>query len=200
MFKSLPSTVARFTLSLTLGLFAWNSALAAGEGASVKRVSLDAAPAEAQEIPATRADLMRTFKARCPGRVERLLSIALPSERPDFTAIADICGCAASAVQALPENTPAADYPAQAAQAALACSKGTITARNEQRARRAFSPYLTAQGLNAQQIGTFSRCAADTHWRNTTGGQAAGGTSAWWGLCSEQIGRKDLSPPEGARD
>ena len=157
MFKSLPSTVARFTLSLTLGLFAWNSALAAGEGASVKRVSLDAAPAEAQEIPATRADLMRTFKARCPGRVERLLSIALPSERPDFTAIADICGCAASAVQALPENTPAADYPAQAAQAALACSKGTITARNEQRARRAFSPYLTAQGLKIVKENTRSK-------------------------------------------
>lgn len=200
MFKSLPSTAARLSLSLALGLVVWNSALAAGEGAAIKRVSLDAAPAAAQEIPATRADLMRMFKARCPGRVERLLSIALPSERPDFTAIADICTCATGAVQALADSTPAADYPAQAAQAALACSKGTITARNEQRARRAFSPYLTAQGLNAQQIGTFSRCAADTHWHHTTGGRTSAGTSAWWGVCSEQIGRKDLSPPDGARD
>lgn len=205
MFKSLPSTAARFTLSLALGVLLSNAALAAGGGATLKRTSLEASPTDAQDVPATRAELMRTFKARCPGRVERLLSIALPSERPDFSAIADICTCAASAVQTLPDSTPTADYPAQAAQAALSCSKGTITTRNEQRARRALSPYLTAQGLDAQQIGAFSRCAADTHWRHTTDEARAtapsrAGHYAWWGVCSEQIGRKDLSPPEGGRD
>lgn len=200
MFKSLPATVARLTIFLALGLVIGNSALAASEGTGLKRVSMDAAPAEAQEPPATRADLMRTFKARCPGRVERLLSIALPSERANFTVIADICTCATGAVNALPESTPAADYPDQAAQAALACSRDTVTARNEQRARRAFSTYLMAQGLNAQQIGTFSRCAADTHWHLNTGGQTAARTSGWWRVCSEQLGRKDLPPPEGAED
>lgn len=199
MSKSPPFMATHFLMPFALGLVLWNSALAAGEATALKRVSLEAAPTHS-EIPATRAELIRTFKARCPGRVERLMSIALPSERPDFTAIGDICACAATAVQALPDSTPAADYPTQAGQAALACSKGTITSRNEQRARRALSPYLTAQGLNAQQIGTFSRCAADTHWRHATGGQASANASTWWGVCSEQIGRQDLAPPEGTRD
>lgn len=173
-----------------------------GWAVSPSKVSLNQEAPSAQEAPMTRADMMRTFKARCPGRVERLLSVALPSERPSFKAIGDICTCAATAMETLPESA-SSDYTAQATQAALACGKPTITARNEQLARKALGPYLSAQGLDANQVGHFSQCAADTHWQSTLNKSMEAQrppAEGWWTTCTEQVGRKGLPPPDNLRD
>ena len=150
--------------------------------------------------PPSRADLQRMFKARCPGRVERLLGVALPAERPDFKVIADICSCATQTMEASPDTTTVDQFRTQAAQVALACSKNTITAHNELRARHALGPYLSAQGLDEQQVAHFSQCAASTHWKNTVetslGDANTPSTNAWWSVCTEQIGRKGLPEPQ----
>ena len=147
----------------------------------------------------SRAELHRMFKARCPGRVEKLLGVALPTERPDFKVIADICICASTSMEAVPDSTTLGQFKAQAAQAALTCSKTTITTHNEMRTRKALGPYLSSQGLDAQQVAAFSQCAAATHWRNTVDAAQEGvrpEASAWWGPCTEQIGRKGLPEPQ----
>jgi hypothetical protein len=147
----------------------------------------------------SRADLQRMFKARCPGRVERLLSVALPAERPDFKVIADICTCATNSMDTAPDGLPPGQFQVQAAQAALACSKNTITAHNEQRTRKVLGSYLSAQGLNVQQVSAFSQCVADTHWKHTVDASqeaSRGAGGAWWATCTEQIGHKGLPPPQ----
>lgn len=145
-----------------------------------------------------RADLQRMFKARCPGRVERLLGVALPAERPDFKVIADICACATTAMEGAPADTSAEQFKSQAAQSALACSKNTITAHNERRTRKALGPYLAAQGMDTQQVTAFSQCAADTHWQNTVSAARdapPAESGAWWSTCTERVGRKGLPEP-----
>lgn len=198
--RALPKIVPS---AVVAGWLLGGSALANGAWAvTPSKVSLDQSAPSAQETPSTRTDMMRTFKARCPGRVERLLSVALPSERPNFKDIGDICTCAATAMETLPESATA-DYTAQATQAALACSKPTITARNEQLARKALGPHLTAQGLDASQVGHFSQCAADTHWQHTlkkSREEQRPSAHAWWATCTEQVGRKGLPPPDNLRD
>lgn len=112
--------------------------------------------------------------------------------------IEDICACAATLIDGLPQDKPIDQFQLQAAQAALACSKNTITVHNRERATTALGPYLYAQGLNAQQVSTFGQCVADTHWKNTV--NAAGHASQadgsdWWATCTEQVGRKGLPQP-----
>lgn len=183
---------------LTMGLAAFTGSEAAE--ARHMTVSLNGNAAHAADAePQGRADLQRMFKARCPGRVERLLSIALPAERPDFKAIAEICTCATASIEALPPETTPVQFRTQAAQAALTCSKNTITTHNELRTRKALGPYLSAQGLDAQQVATFSQCAAITHWKNTvdaTQDNPQADIRAWWGACTEQVGRKGLPEPQ----
>lgn len=151
------------------------------------------------ESPA-RADLLRMFKARCPGRVERLLGVALPAERPDFKVIADICACAAKSLDDTPQDLAPEAFKAQAAQAALACSKDTITTHNQARTQRMLGPYLSSQGLDSQQVIAFSQCAATTHWNNTVAPRPSPSDSdaratAWWPVCSEQVGHKGMPEP-----
>lgn len=163
-------------------------------------VSLDMDSSRSEDSDTlSRTDLQRIFKARCPGRVERLLSRALPSERPQFKAVADICACATASMEAAPGSTTVDQFKAQATQAALTCSKDTITAHNESRTRKVLGPYLLAQGLDAQQVSAFSQCAATTHWKNTVDASAEAPRAesvAWWGACTEQVGRKGMPEPQ----
>lgn len=204
MEKSPPRLLPRLLMIPVLGSGLLMGMLVADSRASglASRVSLDTSSKDVREAPLARADMMRTFKARCPGRVERLLGMDLPSERPDFNAIGDICACAVTAIESIkptPDPVSISDYHAQASQAALGCSKTTITARNERRARKALTPYLVAQGLSADQIGHFSQCAANTHWHHMMNGAREGLTAssldAWWSVCREQVGLKHLPLP-----
>ena len=162
-------------------------------------LSLDSTRSAEPSDNLSRADLQRIFKARCPGRVERLLSRALPSERPQFKAVADICACATASMEKAPDGTTMDQFKAQASQAALNCSKDTITTRNESRTRQVLGPYLLAQGLSAQQVTTFSQCAALTHWQNTVDAASESPRAeagAWWSACTEQVGRKGMPEPQ----
>lgn len=201
MEKPPPRLLSRLLALQVLGAALLMGIFAADTRASglATRVSLDTSSKDVQDVSLARADMMRIFKARCPGRVERLLGADLANERPDFNTISDICTCAATAMEATPDTTPVSDYQDRTSQAALACSKATITARNERRARKALTPYLAAQGLSADQIGHFSQCAADTHWHHkmvgVPEGRNASPLDAWWTVCREQVGLQNLPLP-----
>jgi hypothetical protein len=169
--------------------------------ASSLAIAAQTSPATAPAQEPHRDQWLEHFKAQCPAKVAKLLDLAMPAMPVDPLRLSHICACAQNRLDTVPGKVAADSLAELAAADVLACSQPTISKHNQAWVAKYYGPYLRSQGWSGDQVGIFSHCIADQHWKlvfelGLQGRNSHVDMPAIWKQCTSSAGHVDTPMPD----